>query len=70
MPAIDEYIAEPLGLSVMQGAWGIHQIVNENMANAARIHAVERGKNRASVPAVRVRRRGPGARLRRRGDPA
>ena len=26
-----------------RAAWGIHQIVNENMANAARVHAAERG---------------------------
>jgi N-methylhydantoinase A len=48
--AIDEYIARPLGLSVMQGAWGIHHIVNENMANAARIHAIDRGKNARAFP--------------------
>ena len=26
-------------LSVADAAWGIHQIANENMANAARVHA-------------------------------
>ena len=40
------------------------------MANAARVHAVERGKDPRSVPAVRLRRRRPGARLPRRRDPA
>jgi N-methylhydantoinase A len=48
--AIDEYVAAPLGLSVMQGAWGIHHIVDENMANAARIHAIDRGKNARAFP--------------------
>jgi N-methylhydantoinase A len=48
--AIDEYIARPLRLSVMQAAWGIHHIVNENMANAARIHAIDRGKNPRAFP--------------------
>jgi N-methylhydantoinase A len=48
--AIDEYVAAPLGLTVLQAAWGIHHIVNENMANAARIHAIDRGKNARSFP--------------------
>ena len=34
-----------LGLSAVETAWGVHQVVNENMAGAARIHAVERGKD-------------------------
>ena len=32
-----------------EAAWGIHQVVNENMANAARIHAVERGTRRRAT---------------------
>jgi N-methylhydantoinase A len=48
--AIDRAVAAPLGLSVEEAAWGIHQIVNENMANAARVHAIERGKNPAVLP--------------------
>jgi N-methylhydantoinase A len=43
--AIAETIAKPLGLEPMQAAWGIHQVVNENMASAARVHAIERGKD-------------------------
>ena len=42
--AIRRHVAEPLGLSVTEAAWGIHAIVTENMANAALMHAVERGK--------------------------
>jgi N-methylhydantoinase A len=48
--AIEQEIAGPLGLSVEDAAWGIHTIVNENMANAARVHAVERGKDPTSLP--------------------
>lgn len=48
--AISNQIAEPLGLSVEQAAWGIHQIANENMANAARVHALERGKDPRKFP--------------------
>lgn len=32
-----------LGMSAMETAWGICSIVNENMANAARVHIAERG---------------------------
>ncbi len=38
-----ECLAAALELSVDQLAWGIHQLVNENMAAAARVHAAERG---------------------------
>jgi N-methylhydantoinase A len=48
--AIAEKIAQPLALSVEQAAWGIHQIANENMANAARVHILERGKNPQRFP--------------------
>jgi N-methylhydantoinase A len=48
--AVARKIAKPMGLSVTQAAWGIHQIVNENMANAARIHAIDRGKNVRAFP--------------------
>lgn len=42
--AIERYVAAPLRLSLQEAAWGIHAIVTENMANAALMHAVERGK--------------------------
>jgi N-methylhydantoinase A len=48
--AIDTRIASKLGLSIEEAAWGIHTIVNENMANAARVHAVERGKDPVALP--------------------
>ncbi|HEY3847843.1 MAG TPA: hydantoinase/oxoprolinase family protein, partial [Acetobacteraceae bacterium] len=34
-----------LGLSAIDTAWGIHRLVVENMAAAARIHIVEKGKD-------------------------
>jgi N-methylhydantoinase A len=43
-------IAGPLGVSVEEAAWGIHTSVNEDMANAARVHAVERGQDPAKLP--------------------
>jgi N-methylhydantoinase A len=41
--AIAERVARPLGLDLVEAAWGIHQLANESMASAARIHAIERG---------------------------
>jgi N-methylhydantoinase A len=43
-------LAEPLGMTIEQAAWGVHQIVNENMANAARAHLSERGKDPRRMP--------------------
>jgi len=39
------HIAEPLGLSLVLAAFGVSEIVDENMANAARVHAIESGKD-------------------------
>jgi N-methylhydantoinase A/oxoprolinase/acetone carboxylase beta subunit len=41
--AIQDKIAGPLGLSIVESAWGIHEITNENMAIAARMHILENG---------------------------
>lgn len=48
--AIARHIADPAGMDVVQAAWGIHRIVNENMAGAARVHITERGKNPDAYP--------------------
>ena len=48
--AIEQKIARQLDLDAVETAWGIHQVVNENMANAARVHAIERGKNPRAYP--------------------
>lgn len=42
--AVEKGVGAPLNLDRLQGAFGISEIVEENMANAARVHAVERGK--------------------------
>ncbi len=57
--AIEEQIARPLGLSIEEAAWGIHQVVNENMANAARIHTLERGKDPHRFPVFAFGGAGP-----------
>jgi N-methylhydantoinase A len=42
--AVDTAVGAPLGLKRLEAAFGISEVVEENMANAARVHAVERGK--------------------------
>jgi len=41
--ALDRDIAEGLGLSTDMAAYAVYEMVSENMASAARVHAVERG---------------------------
>lgn len=43
--ALHAVIGEPLGIDERAAAAGISEIVDENMANAARVHAIEWGKN-------------------------
>ncbi|MBC7781673.1 MAG: hydantoinase/oxoprolinase family protein [Proteobacteria bacterium] len=38
-------LAHQLGLSIDKTAWGIHDVVSENMASAARVHIAERGRD-------------------------
>src|SRR5205823_13014315 len=58
--AIESRIAEPLGMTAVRAAWGIHQLVNEGMAGAARVHAIERGKDPRSLPLFAFGGAGPG----------
>jgi N-methylhydantoinase A len=48
-----------LNMAAEQVAWGIHQIVNENMANAARAHLGERGKDPRRMPVYAFGGAGP-----------
>jgi N-methylhydantoinase A len=41
--AVAENVANPLGLETLRAAWGIHDIVSEDVARAFRVHASERG---------------------------
>jgi len=38
-------IAAQLGVGIERAAWGIHDVVNESMASAARVHIAERGRD-------------------------
>ncbi len=42
---IKKTIAEKLNVSTKVAAFGISEVVDENMANAARVHAIENGEN-------------------------
>jgi N-methylhydantoinase A len=45
LQAIKEKLADPLNMDPIQAAWGIHRVVTENMASAARIHILEKGRD-------------------------
>lgn len=57
--AIEEHLAKPLNLSVEEAAWGIHQVVNENMASAARVHLLEHGRTPTDYTMVAFGGAGP-----------
>ena len=42
---VEERIARPLGVSFIQAIWGIHDLINETMAAAAKTHIAEKGGN-------------------------
>jgi len=43
--AIEESIAKPLGVTPIEATWGIHELINETMAGAAKTHIAEKGGN-------------------------
>ena len=57
--AIAAEIGAPLGLTAQQAADGISQSVDEAMANAARMHAVEQGKDLSACTMVAFGGNGP-----------
>ncbi|MBT9260195.1 MAG: hydantoinase/oxoprolinase family protein [Clostridiales bacterium] len=38
-------LAQLLGMSLVDAAWGIYEIVSQNMAGAARVHLIEKGRD-------------------------
>ncbi len=57
--AIARDVGSGLGLAVPAAAYGIAEIVDENMANAGRVHAVENGKDLASFTMIAFGGAGP-----------
>jgi len=43
--ALEREIGGKLGMDALESAWGVAEVVDENMANAARVHAVENGED-------------------------
>jgi N-methylhydantoinase A len=57
--ALERGIAQPLGLSVLEAAWAIHETVNENMAQAASMHALEKARRITDYVMVPIGGAGP-----------
>ncbi len=56
---IEEKIVRPLGVSFIQAIWGIHDLINETMAGAAKTHIAEKGGNPKIVTLVAFGGAGP-----------
>ena len=56
---VEEKIAKPLGVSFIQAIWGIHDLINETMAAAAKTHIAEKGGNPRLVTIVAFGGAGP-----------
>ena len=52
-------LANRAGLSPDELAWGVHDLVNENMASAARVHIAEKGRDPRSYTLVATGGAGP-----------
>lgn len=57
--AMRTHIAEPSALTVIEAAWRVHDLVNENMANSIRVHCVEQGRDPTSYTLVALGGAGP-----------
>ena len=57
--AIKTFIAEPMKISVLEAAWAIHEIVTENMSQAASIHALEKGRKIEKYTMIPIGGAGP-----------
>jgi N-methylhydantoinase A/oxoprolinase/acetone carboxylase beta subunit len=56
---IEERIAGPLGVPFMHAVWGIHDVINETMAAAAKTHIAEKGGNPSVVTVAAFGGAGP-----------
>ncbi len=57
--AIARTVAEPLGLEGVRAAWGVHEIINEDVARAFRVHASEVGFDYRSASMIAFGGSGP-----------
>lgn len=56
---VEEKVARPLGVTFLQAVWGIHDLINETMAAAAKTHIAEKGGNPKIVTIVAFGGAGP-----------
>ena len=57
--SIAEQVARPLGVPAARAALGIHEVVNDNMARAAKVHCLEQGRDPRSYALVAFGGAGP-----------
>ncbi|MFQ5554174.1 MAG: hydantoinase/oxoprolinase family protein [Acidimicrobiia bacterium] len=57
--AISDHVADPLGLTLDEAAWGIHRIVNLSMELATRVVSIERGNDPRTLALVATGGSGP-----------
>ena len=57
--SIAEKVGRPMGLPLSEAAWGIHEMVNENMVDSARVYAMEKGIDLAKFTMVVLGGAGP-----------
>lgn len=53
------HLGEAAGMSPLEAAWEVHQVVNENMAQAARIHLQEKNRDPRTVTLIAFGGAGP-----------
>ncbi len=56
---VEEKVAKPLAVTFLQAVWGIHDLINETMAAAAKTHIAEKGGNPKIVTIVAFGGAGP-----------
>jgi len=57
--AIATHIGAPLGLSALEAAWAVHETVNQSMAQAAAVHALEKARRIEGYTMVPIGGAGP-----------
>ncbi|NKC29411.1 hydantoinase/oxoprolinase family protein [Falsiroseomonas selenitidurans] len=57
--AIAQHVGAPLGLSAIEAAWAVHETVNQSMAQAASVHALEKARRIEGYAMVPIGGAGP-----------
>jgi len=57
--ALTEHLGTKLEMEPLEAAWGVAEVVDENMANAARVHAVENGEDLSEYTMIAFGGAGP-----------